>query len=123
MMSNPQDQTASFMYLLWDDRFLVEKPYQVFVPLPTGVPEECQSNMEFGAADEQVVTDIRGCREEFSLDNNGFAVSRLATKLQTFSDCDEIERVYLAEVSNLLRERMESVERIVIFDWRVRVSM
>ncbi|KAH7408887.1 hypothetical protein BKA64DRAFT_663745 [Cadophora sp. MPI-SDFR-AT-0126] len=120
----PRDERARFLYLLWDDKFLTEKPYQVFVPLPDGVPEERQSNLNFAQSEEVIVMDIRGHPiDDFSLDTSGFEVARCETKLEDFLCPDDIESIYLQEMKDLLRARMPDAEKIVIFDWRIRKSV
>ena len=122
-MTIAKDAKTALLYLQWDEKFLTEKPYQVFVPLPDGIPEECQSNLHFALGEVEVVTDIRGREGDFTLDKNGFAVCQQNSKLENFTDAKEIERIYLPEVVELLKENVKDAEKIVIFDWRVRVLL
>lgn len=66
------DERAHLSYIQWHDKYYREKPYQVFVPLPEGVPEERASNIEFALGDEEIVRDIRGADAKFTLDEHGF---------------------------------------------------
>lgn len=53
------DKSIKLSYLQWQDKYLVEKPYDVFVPMPVGVPEERVTNLAFNLGDEEMIRDIR----------------------------------------------------------------
>ena len=44
------------------------------------------------------------------------------TKVTGFTDRTLVERDYLPEVEALIREVVEGVDRVVVFDWRVSME-
>lgn len=78
------------------------------------------SNLVFEAGDEEVIHDARQNMTRFSLDHQGFMFRKFATALESFQDRDDIENIYLPEVEELLRQELDSVDRVFVFDWRIR---
>ena len=111
------DEHAKLSYLQWQDKYLVEKPYQVFVPMPIGVPEENASNLVFGLGDEEVIRDIRGSSTNFSLDEHGFTICSMEMSPHSFSEM-EIKNDYIPKTCELVKESLNA-DLVVPFDWRV----
>jgi hypothetical protein len=108
---SPQTLTARLHYL----RRSAEKPVRYVNEPPPGVPEWN------GLDDPRDVTieDARGREAEFTLDRNGFALSKASTRVSDFYAPEEVKRVYYPEVENLLRHAMGAT-RVFIFDHTVR---
>ena len=64
----------------------------------------------------------QGVHPLFSLDTTGFMYHTHRTKVTGFSDRALVERDYLPEVEALIREVVEGVNRVVVFDWRVSMK-
>lgn len=111
------DESVKLSYLQWQEKYLAEKPYQVFVPLPMGVPEENASNLVFRLGDEEVIRDIRGSSTSFSLDEHGFAIGSMDMSPHLFSEV-EITNEYIPRTCELVKEAVNA-DLVIPFDWRV----
>jgi hypothetical protein len=107
----PEHLTATLHYL----KRTAERPVRYVEAPPPGVP---QWN---GIDDprEILIEDARGHEHEFTLDRNGFALVRSASRVRDFYDPAEVEKTYYPEVERLLRAEL-GVDRVVIFDHTVR---
>ena len=65
------------------------------------------------------VTNGRWRQESFTLDQEGFALTRHATSLERFDDDDAIRQVYYPEMQALLK-RETGASRVLVFDHNVR---
>lgn len=113
-------ETAAIQFVKWQPLYEKEKPFQLFLDLPPDVADQRKTNLVFET--KQVdIKDIRGEEHNFTLDGNGFAYGTI----QGFHDIDskdEVVQRYLPAVEDLLRQQVEGVDRVFIFDWRVRTS-
>ena len=107
------DKRIKLSYLQWQNKYLVEKPYQVFVPLPVGVPEESATNLAFDFGDEEVIRDIRStCSStKFTLTEHGFTTCWMEMSPHLFSEMEIINDYIPATAVN--------AEIVIPFDWRV----
>ena len=112
------DKSIQLAYLQWQDKYLVEKPYQVFVPLPVGVPEESAKNSAFDLGDEEVIRDIRSSNTKFTLAEQGFTTCRMEMSPHLFSET-EIINDYIPATCELVKAAVDA-ETVIPFDWRVR---
>ena len=112
------DKSIKLSYLQWQDKYLVEKPYHVFVPLPAGVPEESATNLAFDLGDEEVIRDIRSSSTKFTLNEHGFTTCRMEMSPHLFSET-EIINDYIPATCELVKAAANA-ERVIPFDWRVR---
>jgi hypothetical protein len=121
-MGNPQprDETATFMYLDWQDLYNTEKPFQIFSYLED--PNVRYTNLVFKDGGTECVHDVRGKESECTLDRNGFKFVRHQTSLTSFDKKEDIEKSYLPEIENLVRKHVDDAEMVFTFDWRVRRS-
>ena len=67
------------------------------------------------------IHDGRAARDPFSLDAQGFALSRHDTAVADFYDAEEVRRVYYPEVERLVKN-VTGAEKVVVFDHNVRSS-
>ena len=91
------------------------KPVNYAYDPPAGVP------LRSGKYLTQTVP-IRNGREQlnkFSLDTNGFVLTKDETAVKDFYDPDEVKSVYYPEVERLIK-RVTGAERVVVFDHIVR---
>ena len=111
------DQTIMLSYLQWQEKYLVEKPYQVYGPLPASVPEEIATNLVFRRADPEVIRDIRGSSTNFTLDEHGFTACSMDTSPHPLSET-EIINDYIPKTCELVKKAVNA-ECVVPFDWKV----
>ena len=67
------------------------------------------------------IADGRLLAEHFSLDREGFELSRHATAVSDFLDDDEVRSIYYPEVERLVRDAT-GASQVVIFDHTVRID-
>ncbi|HZT21014.1 MAG TPA: CmcJ/NvfI family oxidoreductase [Dongiaceae bacterium] len=84
---------------------------------PPGVPQRTGKYEEHRVP----VWNGRLAAEPFSLDRQGFELSRHRTAVADFYDPEEVERVYYAEVEQLLKQAT-GAEKILTFDHTLRVG-
>lgn len=118
----PQNDTACFSYLEWQDIYKHERPYQIFVRLPPGQEDYPTTNLKFKINDKEVIHDVRGRETEFSLDNHGFIFREHPVNSDIFKDSESMEKCYLPAVEALLRQHVDGVDRVEFFDYRVSFS-
>lgn len=75
----------------------------------------------YGYADrEGAVQNIRGRENEFGVDVSGFQVYESPAKQKAFTDDAEVREQYYPEVEALLKEKLQGVKKVVIFDHTIR---
>jgi hypothetical protein len=75
--------------------------------------------VDWETLEPKAVTDIRGREEEFDLDSHGFKFLSRPTSFTQWSDRRAVEGKYLPEVEALIKDTVERVDEVQIFDWRV----
>lgn len=68
----PKNEHHHLKYLEWSDIFNTEKPYTIVSNMPW-LPNSKKNNLTFTQGPEELISDIRGRENEFTLDQNGFA--------------------------------------------------
>ncbi len=91
---------------------------QVFKPTP-----ELPDGSRTGDFESRTVpiADARHLAEHFSLDREGFELSRHATAVSDFLDDEEVRSIYYPEVERLVRDAT-GASQVVIFDHTVRID-
>ncbi|KAJ9604890.1 hypothetical protein H2200_010279 [Cladophialophora chaetospira] len=112
------DELATFTYIVWQDRYLEEKPFQVFSP--TADDAAASTNLVFEDGPLQHINDARGHEKEYSLNQNGFAFCKHDVKDGIFNTAVQVEKQYLPEMERLLRQHVQDVTEVYFFDWRIR---
>lgn len=118
MIESQHAETSSLQFIKWTDLYKTEKPYQMFIDLPPSTP---RTNVDFEVKDV-LFRDIRGSEAEIDIDEHGFMMRNIKDieGLDNNPSTDQIERLYLPVVEELLRREVKGVDRVKIFDWRVR---
>lgn len=113
-------EIAKFQYIVWDDRFKTEKPYQILSGLSENSPIS-KTNITFErSVHEETVTDIRENPTAYSLDTSGFSVHKIETEFADWFDREKVESQYLPQiVAPFLRKHVENATHIIAFDWHV----
>ncbi|KAF1913120.1 hypothetical protein BDU57DRAFT_503956 [Ampelomyces quisqualis] len=117
-----QSVQAQFSYANWNDLYLKEKPYKLFIDLPQKHAHAPRTNLSF-QPHATPVYDVRGNEAEFVLDKNGFEILRHGTEITDFGNVAAIEQIYFTEMKELIMGKVDGAKRVEVFDWRVRQSM
>lgn len=122
--SSGGDIQAVFHFLKWQDLYVEEKPFQIYINIPKGSPDQRTHNLVFEEGDETTVHDVRDRLEDFTLDKNGFTYVQKESALPSsmFNDRSAIEKTYLPECEALIKEHVGDVDQVYVFDWRVSNS-
>ena len=108
------DKSIKLSYLQWQDKYLVEKPYDVFIPESEDVPEENATNLAFNLGDE-VIRDIRSSSTKFTLAEHGFTTCRIEMSPYLFSRTGD----HIPDTCELVKAAM-GAETVIPFLWTVR---
>lgn len=121
LISNPQDELVRLDYLKWNDLYLREQPFQTFLEIPEYAPDQRRHNLEFEKGKEQLIQDIRGREEDFTLDVHGFQYFKHSSSLRApeIYDHEAIKNIYLPEFAKFLQDNIKGADHIVVWDWRV----
>ena len=94
---------ASIHFLAHSEVYRTEKPYSLRY---TGEEAVARTNIELDKYDDIPIHDIRGYERRFSLEENGFTISTLSSRMlyQDFADPDKVIRIYLHEIASHLKK-------------------
>ncbi|GIK05167.1 hypothetical protein Aspvir_009270 [Aspergillus viridinutans] len=114
---------AKFNYLKWQDIYRTTRPFSNALALSSSDKQQGH-NLVFERGEAQRVTDARGIESSFDLDRNGFIYRTHKPPLtpEEFTDAEKVEKVYLADCEKVLRDEVDDVTEVLMFDWRVRRS-
>ncbi|CAG8081407.1 unnamed protein product [Penicillium nalgiovense] len=127
------DIETKLKYLQWQSSYSHTRPYRVaqFGRKRKNNEQEKPHNLVFQDGDvAETIRDIRGStaagdNQSFTLETNGFVYGRypslLFTNPKDFGEPDHIQNVFLPECEAILRNEIEGVERVFIFDWKVSI--
>lgn len=113
-----QSVQAQFSYAHWNDLYLKEKPYKLFIDLPQKHAHAPRTNLSF-QPHATPVYDVRGNEAEFVMDKNGFEILRHGTEIRDFGNVAAIEQIYFTEMKELIMGKVDGAKRVEVFDWRV----
>lgn len=96
----------------------------VYYRPPQPLPPEARPDFESLplAGERMPITDMRGREPEFSVDRQGFAIADAPTAVKDFHDPEEVARVYVSEVDELLRRVTGCRSTVLSSPGLVRVS-
>lgn len=113
------DKLVRLTYLEDSEYFKTEKPFMTFPGLLKRFPD---SNCSAFRGPEQLIKDVRGDQNDFSLSQQGFVFRGWSSSKIDWHQEGQIVDDYLPQVKKLLLEelsREQKVARCEIFDWRV----
>lgn len=116
---------TKFHYLLWDPIYETEKPFQIYSDIPPEAEDKRQTNLKFElAAAAETIEDVRGRESLFTLDSHGFQYIRHHSNVSEFEfyEGTGVEDKYLPECEEVLKQQLDGVDEILLFDWRVSDS-
>lgn len=104
----------SLNFLERHDLYKEEKPYVLTFKPPDGFPS---TNVKLDLHEDVEVYDIRGRENEFSIDQNGFALMKLNSQLsyKDFGEDEIVSKIYLKEVADALIKRL-GASQVQIFE-------
>ncbi|CAO1596776.1 hypothetical protein XANCAGTX0491_000607 [Xanthoria calcicola] len=113
-----KDLQASIHFLAQSELYHTEKPYALRY---TGENEIAQTNIKLEKHDDIPIHDIRGREREFSLEKNGFTISKMSSRMfyWDFSDPERVNTIYLHEVATHLKE-MLGARHVQIYEHMIR---
>ncbi|CAG8316607.1 unnamed protein product [Penicillium nalgiovense] len=127
------DIKTKLKYLQWQSSYSHTRPYRVaqFGRKRKNNEQKKPHNLVFQDGDvAETIRDIREStaaedNQRFTLETNGFVYGRypapLFTNPKDFGEPDHIQNVFLPECEAILRNEIEGVERVFIFDWKVSI--
>lgn len=113
------DQSVRLFYLGESPLLKTQKPYMIGPGYMKSIPV-CNYRLEAGP--EQIIKDVRGRTEEFTLQEQGFAFRSWSPSEIDWDDESQISQTYLPEAKELLRQELnlgDSFKGCEVFDWRV----
>ena len=115
---------AAFCYLEWDNLFHKEKPFEILIDIPPEASDQRKTNLTFQHASKELVRDARPNLADLKLDIHGFEclLHHSQLKAHEFRDRKKVEQVYLPECETLLKDHVQSVDDVYIYNWRLRCS-
>lgn len=128
--SAPTDIQTKLKYLQWQASYTHTRPYRIaqFGRKRKNDQKQKSHNLVFAEGDDmEIIRDIRGAEGKgdptFTLDGNGFVYRKypppLFTDPKEFAAPDHIQKVFLPQCEAMLKNEIEGVERVLIFDWKV----
>lgn len=115
---------TSLTFLNDSPLYKTEKPYYFVEKLPE-VPDSMMSNCRYEKRDNISVIDVRGMKDKFTLEENGWEYLRHQSTVSLDPDaylgeshCQETVEKYLAECVEVVQARYNG-SKIICFDWRV----
>jgi hypothetical protein len=130
--STSTDIETKLTYLQWQTSYTETRPYRIaqFGRKKTKNEQKKPHNLIFQKGEDiEVIRDIKGMKEDqkFTLEANGFVYRRYpppwSTTPKDYWDPEQIRNVFLPECEAILRNEIEGVDRVFIFDWKVSNSI
>ena len=113
------DEKVELRFLQWQGLYKEEKPFEIVTETIQG-SENRRTNLLFGTNGEQTIEDIRGREEErFTLDRHGFTYRPTPCSFDGYDNKQRILEEYLPWAESIIKQEVEDVDRVFIFDWRV----
>lgn len=110
-------EKAFVKFLQWTSLYEKERPFQIFMDLLPGAPDQRKTNLLWDEREVEV-KNLRDEATEFNLDTHGFATYRLP-EFNDLMDRDTITEKYIPAVKNMLRSNVPDVGTVFVYDWRV----
>ena len=113
IMALSRDLTTSLDYLVWNPSFQRGKPVRVLLNL-----------LLYKAGPPETIVDVRGREGHYSIDSHGFRYLKhhFQYSVADFHNTQIVQEHYLAECQAALEDSLDDVDRVHVFNWRVRRS-
>ncbi|KAJ5714478.1 uncharacterized protein N7483_011659 [Penicillium malachiteum] len=126
------DIQTKLTYLQWQQEYSQTRPYRIsqFGRKRAASQQSKPHNLVFHKPETtEIIHDIRGYKEgrnEFTLEANGFTYCKhpppVFTEPKDFSVPKQVQAVFLPECEAILRNEIENVEKVLIFDCKTPFS-
>ncbi|KAJ5633082.1 hypothetical protein N7490_009421 [Penicillium lividum] len=120
------DIETKLTYLEWQTSYTQTRPYRI-AKFGRRRNDPKLHNLVFRKGDSaELIKDVRDIKNDqpFALDTNGFVYARhqppIFTQPSDFLDPEQVRNIFLPECEAILRKEIEGVDRIFIFDWKIR---
>jgi hypothetical protein len=129
---NSGDIETKLTYLQWQNSYTKVRPYRIaqFGRKKSKNEQPKPHNLVFHKGEDiETIRDVRGIDDDqkFSLEANGFVYRRYpppwSITPKDYYDPEQIRNVFLPECEAILRNEIEGVDRVFIFDWKVNDAM
>ena len=103
-------------YLKDDPLYDTSKPIQVTPPFP----RSSRTNVQLTPGPTEILNDVRGREDQFTLDNNGFRYVHAPTNFKDWSSQPQIAKEFLPEMEELLKREVDGCDEVIFYDARIR---
>ena len=114
----PHHAISTIRYLKDLELYKHEKPFQILTDIPESARDQRFTNLEYEEV-EETFSDIRGNEDTFTLNDHGFTYRHHNFNFDQYENREAVEADYLPKIEELIKEQVEDVDKIFIFDWRV----
>jgi hypothetical protein len=112
------DVASNAKFLQWHDLYEREKPFHIFVEVPPHAKDQRRTNLIY--EDREIIFhDVRGREPAYNLNEHGFAFHKQKILFEDFENAPAVQSEYLPEMERILKEEVDGVDKVFIFDWRV----
>ncbi|KUJ17653.1 uncharacterized protein LY89DRAFT_733488 [Mollisia scopiformis] len=110
--------TAPMNFLVRDSLYDDERPYLLIYEPPAGFPKQ---NIKLEKHTDLRIEDIRVCKDQPSLDKNGFQITKFSSKMSRadFDNEELVKTVYLKEVVDHV-QAIFGAQKVQIFEYVLR---
>jgi len=118
-VGEPHNSIGTIRYLKNLELYKREKPFQILIDIPEDAPDQRSTNLEY--EDKEVeFQDVRGKEQAYTLNDHGFTYRHYDFGFDEYEDREAVEKRYLPKVEDFIRKEVDEVDKIFIFDWRLR---
>jgi hypothetical protein len=123
-MALSRDLTTSFDYLVWNPSFQRGKPVRVLLNAPEATAAAQKNLLLYKAGPPETIVDVRGREGHYSIDSHGFRYLKHHSQYSVaeLHNTQIVQEHYLAECQAVLEDSLNDVDRVHVFNWRVRRS-
>jgi hypothetical protein len=117
----PTDVTTTLVFLRRESKHNTEKPFKLQYDPGEGLP---RTNCINEGTNDITIHDFRGKEEDFTLEQQGFAVRSLRSKLEPdeFLDDDKVKSVYYDELKELVKREL-GAKRVEVLEHGARTAL
>lgn len=125
-MEAPEPQTSEHLkqvqvtakFIQWQPLYEHEKLFQILIEPLKDSADPRTTNLVY---EDRTITirDIRGHELEFTLNNHGFKYVNHDFAFTDYESVSAVEAEYLPKVEQFLRSKLEDVNKVFFFDWKV----
>lgn len=115
----PRIFSVKLKYLKWDDKYEIEKPFQLYADIPPDSPQTVRGNVRFEEGELEMIQDARIQPSKFALDSHGFEFVSFKTTFSDWKNRQAVQTQFYSEVEQLLKDAVKGADIVHIFEYRV----